>query len=398
MLSRGIPIVVAAPPMRTGGTEQHLLHVLPALSRRGFDITAVLLESGGALEAALRERITRVVTPSLKLSRPLRTLEQARLIRSAVRQSGSVVVHAFLSEPYIAAAIATISVPSRRPTLIYGRRSLSFYARKHRLGKRLEIAAHRLSGALVGNSQAVVDELATEADDGSKLCKITNGIPLGAPVELSERAAARRQFGIPDDAFVLTLVANFHTYKGHADLIAALGICKDRMPKNWRVVLAGRDGGAQAALVRQIQSLDLADHVIMPGEWPGSREPYAAADGGLLVSHTEGFSNSLIEGMAAGLPMIATRVGGNVDAIIDGVDGFLVGSQAPEELASAILTLAQMPDLRARLGAAARDKAVHQFSLETCVDRYERLWRGFAEGWVGQPQEWLERGQSVSMA
>jgi glycosyltransferase involved in cell wall biosynthesis len=118
--------------------------------------------------------------------------------------------------------------------------------------------------------------------------------------------------------------------------------------------------------------------VILPGELPGSRQIYAAADIGLLASHTEGFSNSLIEGMAAGLPMIATAVGGNLDAIIHGETGILTPVLAPERLAVAILTLAHDADLRARLGAAARATAENRFSLDACVSAYERLWREMA--------------------
>jgi glycosyltransferase involved in cell wall biosynthesis len=389
MPSDRIPIVVAAPPMRMGGTEQHLLHVLPALEDRGFSVTAVLLEPGGALEPALRERLSRVVVSTLGLPRPLRTLDQARMIRSMIRNTGARVVHAFLSEPYIASSMAQRSLSGIRPHLVHGRRSLAFYSAKHRFAQKVEVAAHRLASALVGNSRAVAQELAQEAAGDSKVCLIPNGIPICDGIAPGERMAARATFGLPADALVLSLVANFHAYKGHADLITALASIRDRLPRDWRLLLIGRDGGERERLLAAIDRAGLKPHVVTPGEWPGSREAYAAADIGLLVSHTEGFSNSLIEGMAAGLPMIATRVGGNLDAIDDGETGFLVAPRAPDELASAILTLAAMPDLREKLGKAARRKAMSEFSLEACVDRYERLWRGLAEGRPGRPEEWL---------
>lgn len=385
-----IKVVVAAPPMNVGGTEKHLLHVLPALEERGFRITAVLLGRGGALEEALRGRVTAVRTPSIGLPRPLRTLNQARLLRSSIAADGAAVVHAFLSEPYIAATMAVLSIFGRRPALVYGRRSLAFYVKRHRLGQRAEVGAHRLASALVGNSLAVASELVAEAGGAGKVCLIRNGVPLGRAVTAEERADARSKFGLPSDALVLALVANLHVYKGHADLLAALALVKDQLPDPWRLLLVGRDGGERARLLGQIAALGLQENVLMPGEWPGSREPYAAADIGLLVSHTEGFSNSLIEGMAAGLPMIATRVGGNVEAIDDGETGFLVGPQAPSELSQAILALAGAPSLRLRLGAAARASAVQSFSLEACIEGYERLWRGLAEGRAGAPSTWLD--------
>ena len=394
MTSQRVPVIVAAPPMRTGGTEQHLLYVLPQLLSRGFDITVVLLESGGALEQRLRDSGVAVVAPAIKLTRPLRTLYQAKLIRSAVKQTGAKVVHAFLSEPYLAASLSQLTLSQPRPALIHGRRSLAFYAARHRFARPLEVAAHRLSTVLVGNSTAVANELIVEARSSDKVCIIHNGIPIGGLVSPSERSAARKTFGLPDDAFVLSLVANFHSYKGHADLLAALARVADGLPQPWRLLLPGRDGGKDDGVlqqtIREINRLGFSDNVILPGEWDGSREAYAAADIGLLVSHTEGFSNSLIEGMAAGLAMVATRVGGNTDALDDGKTGFLVEPRVPEELANAILALARMPELRKKLGQSARQKVLDQFSISACVDQYERLWRGANDKRSGNPADWLK--------
>lgn len=399
MTTYPIPIIVAAPPMRTGGTEQHLLHVLPPLAARGFDITVVLLEAGGALEQRLRDSNVRVVTPSAMLTRPFRTLNQARLIRSAVKRTGAKVVHTFLSEPYFAAVLSQLTTVRPRPALIHGRRSLSFYAARHQFTQPLEVAAHRLATILVGNSTAVANELVVESRRPDKVCVIHNGIPVGERVSPLERHAARKTFDLPSEAFVMTLVANFHSYKGHADLLAALALVADTLPQPWRLLLPGRDGGKNGGIleqtIREINHLGFGKNVILPGEWNGSREAYAAADVGLLVSHTEGFSNSLIEGMAAGLPMIATRVGGNIDAVEDGKTGYLVEPRAPEELANTILTLARMPELRNRLGLAARQRVLEHFSLTACVDHYERLWRGAHGQRLGNPADWLAHKDSV---
>jgi glycosyltransferase involved in cell wall biosynthesis len=390
MLRSRIPVVVAAPPMRVGGTEQHLLHILPALSERGFDITAVLLAAGEPLEDMLRKGIHEVVVPAVKLSRPLRTLEQARLIRSAVRRTNARVLHSFLSEPYLAAGAAHLTLWGNKPALVHGQRSLAFYSSTHRVARHVETGLHHFAGAMVGNSGAVVKELTDAVGSERKVCLIHNGIPLGSDISPREREEARRLFQIPDGAIVITLVANFHAYKGHADMLEALVLIKHKLPQPWRLLLPGRDAGTRGAVLADIEALGLAPNTVLLGAWPGSRQPYAATDIGLLVSHTEGFSNSLIEGMAAGLPMIATRVGGNIDAVDHDENGFLVDAHAPDELAAAILKLAEAPELRLRLGGAARAKALSRFSLSTCVDRYERLWRGFAEGRAGRPSEWLD--------
>lgn len=387
-----ISIVIAAPPLNSGGTEHHLMHILPGLKERGFDISVVLLAGGGSLDAALSEGVSSMISPARKWPRPIRTIQQALLIRQTARKARASVVHGFLSEPSLAAATAHLlmgALMEPRPALVHGRRSLAFYSAKHTVARWLERASHRLADALVGNSNAVATELVKESGQPDKVCTIWNGIPVAGPLRVKERSECRKMFNLPEDAFVLTYVANFHSYKGHEDLIYALSRITDRLPQPWRVLLPGRDGGIEHELRRKVGLLGLGDNVIFPGEWPGSRQPYAAADIGLLVSHTEGFSNSLIEGMMAGLPMIATYVGGNIDAIDYGETGILVPPHSPDDLADAILKLASMPVFRQQLGTAAREKALQKFCLTNCIDQYEKLWRGLSARRSGRPSDWL---------
>jgi glycosyltransferase involved in cell wall biosynthesis len=391
-------IVVAGPPMQTGGTEQHLLHVLPALVDRGFDITVVLLAGGGALEQKLREHRLTVRVPRLALPRPLRTGVQAFMIRSAVQQSGARVVHAFLSEPYIAATMSTVMLVRNRPALVHGRRSLAFYAKRHAYASKVERMSHRFAAALVGNSTAVAAELMVEAGSHEKVCVIHNGIPQQGRVTEGERRAARAHFGVGADQVVIAKVANFHPYKGHSDLIRGLVDVQARMPAGWRLLLAGRDAGAESDVKALIAANGLDDNVVFVGETSGSRMVYAAADIGVLVSHTEGFSNSLIEGMAAGLPMIATRVGGNVDAIQDELSGLLVSISNAGEIGDAILRLSHDAKLCATLGEQAANRAEAVFSLSSCVDHYERLWRGLANGTQMLPADMIRDPNATPVA
>jgi glycosyltransferase involved in cell wall biosynthesis len=371
-------VIVAAPPMRTGGTEQHLLHILPALANRGFDITAVLLAGDGRLEPRLRESAVKVISPSGDKGRPWRTWDQAMTIRRVARETRARVLHAFLSEPYFAAWLANRLLGARaQPALVHGRRSLAFYAERQRLARFVERRLHTEATMLVGNSTAVATELMSECRSPEKVTVIHNGIPLMVPVTPAERAAARAAFGIADDELVFTMVANFHPYKGHHDLIEGLAAARGSAQR-WRVLLPGRDGGSLAATLELAEARGLSDSLILPGEMDGARHCYAAADVGVLASHTEGFSNSLIEGMAAGLPMIATAVGGNLDAIVDGETGILVPVRAPERIAEAASRLAANTALRRRLGEAARTSAESRFSLDACVNAYDRLWRDVA--------------------
>ena len=166
--------------------------------------------------------------------------------------------------------------------------------------------------------------------------------------------AARAALDVADDALVLITVANLIAYKGHADLLAALAETSDSLPVGWRLLCVGRDDGHGAELSKIATSLGLRDNVRWLGERNDVPSLLACADIGILCSHQEGFANSVLEGMAASLPMVVTDVGGNREAIEDGVSGMVVPAHDPQALGTAISALAQNSARRAAMGAAGR--------------------------------------------
>ncbi len=231
---------------------------------------------------------------------------------------------------------------------------------------------------LIGNSSAVAAQLIAECGDSDKVGVIHNGIELSPPSGQQARMARRRELGIPEDAFVIATVANLIPYKGHADLLTALAGMRERLRGPWRLIVVGRDEGTGQDLKRQAEKLGIGTNILWLGERTNPQELLAAADLGVLPSHQEGFSNSLIEKMAQGLPVVATRVGGNSDAILDGESGWLVPVAKPTVLGDAIATLYEDPGLRARMGTAARKRVESFFTLEACVRRYLNLYIGIA--------------------
>jgi glycosyltransferase involved in cell wall biosynthesis len=105
----------------------------------------------------------------------------------------------------------------------------------------------------------------------------------------------------------------------------------------------------------------------------------------MLCSHQEGFSNAVLEGMAASLPMIVTNVGGNAEAVLDGECGIVVPPSDPPRLAEAIARLAKSPELRTAFGGAARRRVTEHFSLESSVEAYDAMYRALLSG--AEPQD-----------
>ena len=123
-------------------------------------------------------------------------------------------------------------------------------------------------------------------------------------------------------------------------------------------------------LVRQ---KGLGDRIRWLGQVQDVTKILSLSDIGLLVSHQEGFSNSVLEGMAAGLPMIVTHVGGNTEAVIDGHCGLVVPSGNPSRLAQAILTLMNDKEMSMAYGRTARERVDSVFSMDKCVYEYQQL-------------------------
>ncbi len=287
------------------------------------------------------------------------------------------IVHFFLPAAYVIGAIAAWF--TRIDTRVMSRRSLNYYQRAYPAVQWIEKRLHRTMDAVLGNSVAVVCQLRDEdgvADD--RLGLIYNGIEV--PQSSHYRAAIRSSLMVDDGALVFVIVANLIPYKGHLDLIEAFNLANERIGQPWHLLIAGRDDGIGSELQAAARQRSIDNKVSFLGSRSDVVNLMSASDVGLLSSHQEGFSNTILEAMAAGLPMIVTNVGGNAEAVVDGETGLVVPAHDPRALAEAIVLLASDPILRERYGAAGRKRVELMFSLDACVARYEALYRGLLQG------------------
>lgn len=365
--------------LNVGGAERHVAMVSSALRERGWSPEVLCLAEEGVLAAQLREKGVPVHVLSLKgrsvrsfAFRPVRlaaTLLACFLFLSRHRPD---IVHFFLPTAYIVGGLCAWAAGiSLR---IMSRRSLNHYQRKYPMLGWLERWLHARMTLVVGNSRAVVNDLVSEGVPRSKLRLIYNGIGINPFDVVHDRRATREALGVPADAFMITIVANLIPYKGHQDMLAALAGVHGRLPSNWRLVCVGRDDGIGLSLDSLATMLGIAEHVVWAGPISDVPQILLASDIGVLSSHEEGFSNAVLEGMAAGLPMVVTDVGGNAEAVTDGETGRVAPPRNPVALGSALLALA-LDERRREIGRAARKRVEQSFSLEACVDAYESLYR-----------------------
>jgi len=259
--------------------------------------------------------------------------------------------------------------------------SQAFYQGDSRWFAAVERLLHRRVDIATGNAQAILRELSAEGIPDRKLRLVRNGIdPATFARSMIGKAEARNQLGVPRDALVFTSVANYYPYKGHADLLDALHLLKDRLPVDWRLLAPGRDviGNLETLrLLARKQALD--DKVLFLGERRDIPVVLSAADVHVSASHHEGFPNNILEAMCAGLPVVATAIGGVVEQVVDGVTGLLVPPRNSAALAAALYALSCDPARRASMGGAGRERVAAAFPIDCTVAALEQAYARCAE-------------------
>jgi glycosyltransferase involved in cell wall biosynthesis len=248
---------------------------------------------------------------------------------------------------------------------------------------------HRFVNVAVGNAKIVLRQLHEEGVRRHKLFLLYNGIDTArfAP-RLGQRSTARKVLGLTQQHFVMTIVANLHPYKGHADLLTALRTIQTDLPENWTLLVAGRDVQNQLTVLRaEAENLGIREHVRFLGPRNDITTILAASDLHILPSHQEALPNSIIEAMASALPVIATRVGGIPELITDGKNGLLVDAYDSTGLGQAIATLAADCPRRKLMGTQNLNKVRTSFTLTQSVARYEELYSLVANHRKPQLQE-----------
>ncbi len=281
--------------------------------------------------------------------------------------------HFFLPAAYIVGGLTSLVGPKMHRLM--SRRSLNHYQTKHRLSTKIELWLHRKMDIASGNSKAVVAQLLEEGFPDDKLRLIYNGLDFSSFQGQRNRGEVRAELKVGENAVMFVMVANLIPYKGHADLINAFCLIKERLPSGWVCVCIGRDDGIQQQLMEHARSANISTNLRFTGSRKDVADFLSAADIGILCSHQEGFSNAVIEGMAAGLPMVVTDVGGNSEAVIDRVTGYVVAPHDPKGLGDALLNLALDESMRNEFGMRGKIRVEHSFSLESCVDGYMEMYR-----------------------
>ena len=358
-------ILLMTDTLRFGGTEGQFVEIACGLNRSRWNVHVSCLRAEGPLRPRLEAAGVRPWScgrGSFKSLRfPLAVWEIARYLRAHRIQ----LVHSFDFYSNI------LGVPAARlarvPIVIASQRELGDL--RPPLQRRVHRIVLQLSDFVLVNSGAVAERMKLHGGIApARIVAIPNGVELArfSPPQTPTRHLSAR--------VTIGTLANLRPGKGLGDLLHAAALVRDRFPDG-RFVVWG-EGPLRPGLEALVRTLDLGDVVELPG-W--TAEPEAALrelDIFVLPSHSEACSNALLEAMATGLPIVATRMGGNPAIVEDEVTGLLVPPGDPAALAKAIIRLVEDPMLAGRLGDRARDVVRSRFGLDrmlSCVQTlYER--------------------------
>jgi glycosyltransferase involved in cell wall biosynthesis len=202
-----------------------------------------------------------------------------------------------------------------------------------------------------------------------KLITIHNGIDAAA-INFLDQTKAREKLQInklPANTTVIGAIANFYPTKGLEYLISAIKILTHDYKLPIKAVIIG-DGKLRPQLELQIEKLKLADHIILTGRKPEAARYLKAFDIAVMPSVKEGFPYFLLEAMAAGLSIVASKVGGIPEIVCNNETGYLVEAKNPRQLANKIRLLAEDNDLRIKFGKAGTARVKEEFGLQRMID------------------------------
>jgi glycosyltransferase involved in cell wall biosynthesis len=348
-----------------GGTERLVIELVTRL-RHQMAMAVCCLDQPGAWAPQLESLGVPVVALGRQPGfRPGLAIELARL----ARRLSIDVLHCHHYSPFVYGRLAAFLLPGCR--VIYtehGRLSDAPPSNKRRVvNPILTAGVHELLAVSHDLRSYMLREGMPE-----RTRVVWNGVEPGDLPTPASRLAARATLGVGDDAFVVATVARLDPVKDLVTLIRALAIACAEVP-TLRLVILG-DGPEQARLEEEARRQGVADRVRFLGQRDDAPALLGGADLYVNSSISEGISLTILEAMAAGLPVVATAVGGTPEVVQDGQTGRLVAARDPAALGAALVAVSRDAAAASVMGGAGRERVLQYFSIDRMVGDYAALY------------------------
>jgi L-malate glycosyltransferase len=363
-------VLLIGDTLNFGGTEGQFVEVVCRLSRSRWDVHVTCLRAEGPLASRLESGGVKAWScgpGSLKSPRLLSAIW--RIVRY-IHENRIRIVHCFDFYSNV------LGVPAGRlarvEALIASQRDLGNL--RPRPQRWLQEALLGLADRILVNSPAIEESIRRSRPAlSARIELVANGVDL-------ERFSPSRELGERQpNRWTIGTLANLRPEKGVDRFLQAARLVRERFPEA-RFVVWG-EGPLRGALDSMSRELGLDGHAELRGRTADAPASLRQLDIFVLPSLSEASSNSLIEAMATGLPIVATRIGGTAILVEDQISGILVPADDPAALAGALFRLLEDPAFAAKLGSAARMRACEAFGLDRMIARVEALY----ERALGEP-------------
>lgn len=356
--ARGQRVVHLLNSTAIGGAEMVALHLGQRLQDLGWQVEVVALRGHGDLSDVFNA--AGIPVHDLAVPPAGGVIAMRRALRSWLRLGAPDVLHTHNVSPLVAAALAAPRHPDFR--LVHTKHGR---ARAPNLRGRLltRWAAGRADAIVAVSRDAAERAVNREHFPADRVRLIYNGIDAEAVIPRTGQWSRR-----------LVLAARLEPIKRIEVLLRAMAILRRADPQVTLTIVG--DGSARPALERLAEELGLAGSTRFTGWREDVASELRSADCFVLPSRSEGLSMTLLEAMATGLPVVATRVGGNPEVVEEGVTGLLVPHSDPEALARALREVIEDPSRARAMGEAGRERVLARFSLRVMAESYHRLYLG----------------------
>ena len=359
-----------------GGAQSNTIYTVSHLNSALFDANLVT-GPGGMLDEKVAPGS---IIYAKHLARPIRPAADFLALlelRAIIRAHAPLVVHTHSSKAGILGRLAARSAGV--PVVVHTFHGFGFHERQHPLKKLFFIFLEKFcalfSDALIFVSSANLDYARDRGICGSVNCPlIRSGIPLKDYPAASDRAAKRRELGVPEDALLIVSIGNLKPQKNPAHFIAAATRLAGGH-KSAVFMLVGGGEGLQAA--RDLaKEAGLERRLLFPGWRRDTAEILAAADIFALTSLWEGLPRSLVEAIRTGLPSVCYKTDGVADLLYDGANGYAVEPGDLDTFCLRLKELIEDPARRAEMAEAAARADLSEFDIDRMVRRQEELYSG----------------------
>jgi len=366
-------IILFIRSLNAGGAEKQLVITAKGLAQLGHKVTVLTFYSGGFYADELND--TKVQLLSLHKKGRWDMLAFFLRLLKVLRQQAPDVIYSYLGTANILAVLMRPFIPAIR--VVWGVRAsnvdLDKYDWLSRWNYRLECQLARFADTIIANSHAGLEYAVAHGFPEKNIMVIPNGIDTERfwPDKLAGESL-RKTWGITEDELLIGVVGRIDPMKGHSMFLQAAAQLRQQYPQVRFVCVGTGETEFEASMHKLATEWGLDDVLIWAGRCSNMVAVYNAIDIASSSSYGEGFPNVLGEAMACGVPCVVTDVGDS--ALVVGDTGIIVPAKDSQALAAAWNKMLSLDDVEfKRLSDAARERVVHEFSVQMLIDSTEQV-------------------------